>query len=54
MAPERGAQVSLRVEGEVMAYPRIPPRIQVDNPVPAAGSGSPNGAFVQSIKEKQE
>lgn len=57
MAPQQGARVSLSVEGRVMAYPRILPPIQVESSVTAAGSGSrasPKGAFVQSIKEKQE
>ncbi len=57
MAPQHGAQVSLSVEGRVMAYPRIPPPIQVERSVTAARAGSgasPKGAFVQSIKEKQE
>jgi hypothetical protein len=57
MAPQHGAQVSLCVEGRVMAYPRIPPPIQVERSVTPASAGSrasPKGAFVQSIKEKQE
>ena len=57
MAPQHGAQVSLSVEGRVMAYPRIPPPIQVERSVTPASAGSralPKGAFVQSIKEKQE
>ena len=56
MAPQPGAQVSLRVEGGVMAYPRIPPNIHVESSIRVASPRprtSPKRAFVQTIKEKQ-
>jgi iron(III) transport system ATP-binding protein len=57
MAPQQGAQVSLSVEGGVMTYPRVAPRIQGESSVAAASAGSraaPKGAFVENIKEKRK
>jgi iron(III) transport system ATP-binding protein len=56
-APQKGAQVSLSVEGGVMAYPRMPPLVQVGSSVTAASAqfrASPKGSFVRTIKEKQQ
>jgi iron(III) transport system ATP-binding protein len=57
VAPHEGAQVSLIVEGRVMAYPRMSPHIQVEASMPAARARSrtsPKRAFVQTIKERQQ
>ena len=57
MAPPQGAQAWLSVEGSVMAYPRIPPNIQIESAIPLATTISqkaPKGSFVQTVKETQE
>jgi iron(III) transport system ATP-binding protein len=53
MAPQQGAQVSLSVEGGVMAYPRMSPRIHAESPIRLASPRprtSLKRAFVQTIK----
>ena len=56
MAPQKGAQVSLSVEGGVMAYPCMSPRIDAESSIRLASPRprtSPKRAFVQTIKERQ-
>jgi iron(III) transport system ATP-binding protein len=57
MAPQKGAQVSLSVEGGVMAYPPMPMLAPVGSSLPAASAqfqASTKGSFVRTIKENQQ
>ena len=55
-APQPGAEISLAVEGVVMAYPGIPPRVATNEAIASAKATSrsnPEGAFARYVKEEQ-